>query len=191
MPYSYRYASQPVHVSHMEPTCPAPKGKEQPFEFDPALPPLVARDMDRFRRAVLTEMCCLRDQGGHEVHITNGTLVGRHAAGFAYVFDLESELFLADDAPVRLSVGGKAVDGIVLACEEFQITLLLQQNMGESISSAVLSANPWQLLEAQRRAKHWTFRTSSARYARAWQRTRCAAFTAPRQATATTRASTC
>ena len=77
LPYSYRYASQPVHVSHMEPTCPAPKGKEQPFEFDPALPPLVARDMDRFRRAVLTEMCCLRDQGGHEVHITNGTLVGR------------------------------------------------------------------------------------------------------------------
>ena len=67
--------------------------------------------MDRFRRAVLTEMCYLRDQGGHEVHITNGALVGRHAAGFAYVFDLESELFLADDAPVRLSVGGKAVDG--------------------------------------------------------------------------------
>ena len=37
--------------------------------------------MDRFRRAVFTEMCCLRDQGGHEVHITNGALVGRHAAG--------------------------------------------------------------------------------------------------------------
>ena len=37
--------------------------------------------MDRFRRAVLTEMCYLRDQGGHEVHITNGALVGRHAAG--------------------------------------------------------------------------------------------------------------
>ena len=148
LPSSYRYASQPVHVSHMEPTCPAPKDKEQQFEFDPTLPPLVLADMDRFRRAVFTEMYYLRDQGGHEVHITNGALVGRHAAGFAYAFDLESELFLADDAPVKLSVGGKAVDGVVLACEEFQVTLLLQQNMGESISSAVLSANPWQLLDA-------------------------------------------
>lgn len=59
---------------------PTPKDKERPFEFDPALPPLGARDMDRFRRAVFTEMCYLRDQGGHEVHITNGALVGRHAA---------------------------------------------------------------------------------------------------------------
>ena len=85
---------------------------------------------------------------GRRYKVVNGTFLGRMSDGYAYCFDMESELFIADSSPVTVNHGGKNASGIVVACEDFQITVLLEQDIGVQLPVANIQVAPWKLLEA-------------------------------------------
>ena len=118
----------------------APGGKK--------LPDKVAKILGNYRKLLLKEMVFLRDSGGRKYKVTNGRYICKSGSGFAYCFDLEAELFLAEDSPLTLTVEQESHKGSVLVCEEFQIIVVLESNIGRSISSAFISVEPWKLLDS-------------------------------------------
>ncbi len=117
------------------------------FTFDLSLPPRVRSDLQTYRTSVFSEMYYQKEHG-RRYKVVNGSLLGRMSDGYAYCFDMESELFIADSSPVTVSHGGKSASGIVVACEDFQITVLLEQGIGEKLPVADIQVEPWKLLEA-------------------------------------------
>ena len=58
-------------------------------------------------------------------------------------------MHLPDDAPVVIDTNsGFHAVGTVLICEDFQILLLLDHDIGEKVLAAYLMVEPWKLLEA-------------------------------------------
>lgn len=117
-------------------------------ELDLSLPSKVRRDLASYRDSVYAEMVYLRDVGGRSYRIVKGERIRREKAGSIYCFDMESELFLTEDAPIMVDVDKRSVRGAVVACEDFQITLSLQEDIGEKVIVAYIRAEPWKLLEA-------------------------------------------
>lgn len=102
----------------------------------------------KYRLALESEMQGLRDKGGRRYKIVNGRFISKEIAAFVYGFEMESELHLSDDAPIRLQAGNEGAKGSVLACEEFQVMLTVDRNLGESVPVAYISVEPWKLLGA-------------------------------------------
>ena len=96
------------------------------FSFDLSLPAKVRGDLQGYRTSVFAEMYYQKEHG-RRYRVVNGTFLGHMSDGYAYCFDMESELFIADSSPVTVSHGGKSASGVVVACEDFQITVLLEQ----------------------------------------------------------------
>ncbi len=107
--------------------------------------------MEEYYSALEQEKKFLKNAGGKKYKISNGKLLYNTKTSFTYVFDLEAELYIADDTPITIithdKVGSK-VSGSVLMCESFQIVLTCGTNMGTTIGAAELSVEPWKLLEA-------------------------------------------
>lgn len=118
------------------------------FSFDPGIRENVQRVLERYRRSVFAEMYYLRDNGGRRYKVTNGVRIGLVEAGHVYCFDMEAELFLADSSPISVTYGTESSNGIVLSCEDFQITVILEADLGEKLPTAYIHAEPWKLLEA-------------------------------------------
>ncbi|MGN0490200.1 AAA domain-containing protein [Ruminococcus sp.] len=97
--------------------------------------------------AVSSEMYFLKNNGGKKYKVTDGRLLTPNANEFCYSFELESELYLSDDAPVSVIKGLETVSGTVVVCDGFQIILSLEQNIGDTVSSAQINVEPWKLLE--------------------------------------------
>lgn len=118
------------------------------FDFDPSLPDAAKKILDMYRRAVFVEMYHLKNEGGRQYKVTNGQRIGRTAGGYAYSFDIEEELFLSEDAPITITVGTSKNDGVVLSSEDFKITVIMEDDLGERVNSAMLRAEPWKLLQS-------------------------------------------
>lgn len=118
------------------------------LELDQRLPPKVMADLATFRESVDKEMVYLRDVGGRSYKVLHGERIRRERAGAIYAFEMESELFLAEDAPIEVDVDKKSVKGSVIACEDFTITLSLIEDLGAIVPVAYIRAEPWKLLEA-------------------------------------------
>ena len=119
------------------------------YEFDPSLPDTAKAILDAYRRYVFAEMYYLKNEGAREYRVTNGVRVGRVRGGYGYIFELESEIYLAEDSPIKISVDrGNKKEGVVVSCEDFQVYLVLSSDLGEKVPQAFLSADPWKLLEA-------------------------------------------
>mgnify|MGYP000010906414 FL=1 len=73
-------------------------------ELDQSLPSGVRRSLAAQRESVDAEMSYLRDVGGRSYRIVKGECIRREKAGSIYCFDLESELFLAEDEIGRAHV---------------------------------------------------------------------------------------
>ena len=104
--------------------------------------------LQHHRNAVYTEMFFLKNSGGRKYKITSGKFIDNLHGFYAYQFELESEVFLADDSPVTVSSAAGVAEGIVMLCDGFEIVLLLNKDLGKTLGSAVLSVEPWKLLEA-------------------------------------------
>ena len=87
---------------------------------------------------------------GKKYKIVNGAKINKDDKGiYTYSFELETELHLPDDAPVVIDTNsGFHAVGTVLVCEDFQILLLLDHDVGEKVLAAYLMVEPWKLLEA-------------------------------------------
>lgn len=104
--------------------------------------------LKKYTDAVYREMLYLRHNGGRKYKVSNGVQITSQNGVYSYGFELESELFLSDDAPVKLIVGSQEVEGYVIVCEDFEIILAVDADFGNSISSAFIAVEPWKLLES-------------------------------------------
>lgn len=55
---------------------------------------------------------------------------------------MESELHLSDDTPIRLQAESEGTKSSVLACEEFQIMLTVDRDLGVFVPVAYISVEP-------------------------------------------------
>ena len=105
-------------------------------------------EMDTYLKALNAEKLYLMHEGGRKYKVTNGKVVSKVKGIFSYIFDLETELHISDDAPIDISTGLFQASGTVLMCEDFQIIVQLKSNIGERIGNALIRVEPWTLLEA-------------------------------------------
>lgn len=110
-----------------------------------------AEDLRVFAKAIDREMRFLRNNGGRKYKVTNGQFVMQSQGGYIYSFDLDAELYLAEDSPVTVTIGLDAISGTVLVCENFQIMIALERiprsDTSLKIPKADISAEPWKLLQ--------------------------------------------
>lgn len=104
--------------------------------------------LSEYRKELRREMSYLKENGGHQYNITRGRLLSRTKGTFSYVFEFESELYLSDDAPVRLVCSAGKATGSVLGKEENELFLNLDCDLGSTIGNAYITADPWKLLES-------------------------------------------
>lgn len=103
-------------------------------------------------RALDDEIRALRENGGQRTFLADGRSFGRRAGHVAYVFTSDSELRFPDDTPVEVEVRGRKHDGVVVSVAGFEVVLALDEDLGETVPTAVLFTSPWFLLrELQRR----------------------------------------
>ena len=104
--------------------------------------------IEKYRSALKIERSFLQQDGGKKHKVTNGKLVSKLRGTYTYVFDLETELHISDDAPISVNCNGIKSQGTFLMCEDFQIMVQLEYNIGNTIGSASISVEPWKLLIA-------------------------------------------
>ena len=103
--------------------------------------------MDEYISAVAQEMYYLKHHGGKRHKVTDGRLLTSEVNEFCYSFELETELYLSDDAPVAVIKGVETVYGTVIVCDGFQIIVSLEHCIGNAVPSAQISVEPWKILE--------------------------------------------
>lgn len=102
----------------------------------------------KYLAALNTEKQFLINGGGKKYRVTNGRYLTSDQNSYYYFFELEAELHLADDSPIKLMVNSNSTKGSVLTCENFQIIVALNSYLGQNIAVAYISVEPWKLLEA-------------------------------------------
>jgi hypothetical protein len=108
----------------------------------------VSPNISEYSDALHKEIFFLKLGRGKKHKIVNGTKINQDRGIYTYLFELENELHLPDDAPVVVEVAGMQASGSVMLCEDFQILLLLDRNLNEHVNTAYLMVEPWKLLEA-------------------------------------------
>lgn len=129
---------------------PPPPPKPMPTSPIPtvfASPPL---GLNPYIDALTNELFYLKHHGGKKHTVTDGRLLTPDSKEYCYSFELESELYLSDDAPVSVIFGLNTVNGTVIVCDGFQIIVSLERDIGEKVPSAQISVEPWKLLEKLR-----------------------------------------
>ena len=113
-------------------------------------PAYTSSDIKEYSDALRREIHYLKQGKGKKYKIVNGNILVKSDKGiYTYLFEMETELHLPDDAPVVVeAVGGLRAVGSVLSCEDFQMLLLLDRDLNDKVSSAYLMVEPWKLLEA-------------------------------------------
>lgn len=113
-------------------------------------PAYTSSDIKEYSDALRREIHYLKQGKGKKYKIVNGNKLVKSDKGiYTYLFEMETELHLPDDAPVVVeAAGGLRAVGLVLSCEDFQILLLLDRDLNDKVSSAYLMVEPWKLLEA-------------------------------------------
>ena len=104
--------------------------------------------INKYKKAILREKYYLKEEGGREYTVTNGKIISRYRGLCTYTFEMETELFLSDDAPVTVIAGGKEANGSVVSCEDFQILITVDRDLGLSVNKASIRVEPWKLLDA-------------------------------------------
>lgn len=112
--------------------------------------PPANHDFDEYIKAVSCELSFLKHNGGKKHKVTDGRLLTPDSNEFCYSFELESELYLSDDAPVAVIKGLETINGTVIVCDGFQIIVSLERSIGNAVPSAQISVEPWKLLEKLR-----------------------------------------
>lgn len=104
--------------------------------------------ISKYRNALIKEINYLKTNGGRQYKVTNGKLLSEKVGEYAYIFELETELHLADAAPIRVRYQSSEANGEVLVCEDFSVIVILKQHIGHHLSVAYITVEPWKLLKA-------------------------------------------
>jgi len=104
--------------------------------------------ISEFNGALAEEIAYLLQEGGRPLLVMDGVLIDRVENGFLYIFDLEIEAFLLDGTPVRLETGLHETRGEVVTIRGPELTLALNENIGDFVERAEVFCEPWFLLAA-------------------------------------------
>lgn len=119
-------------------------------EKEPEQPVVTEREVEEFVQALSGELRFLKSNGGKKHKVTDGCLLTPDSKEHCYSFELESELYLSDDAPITLMYGMDTIHGTVIVCDGFQIIVSLEKEIGEKVASAYINVEPWKLIETLR-----------------------------------------
>ena len=108
----------------------------------------ITTGLEPYLDAIKGEKKYIINEGGRKYKVTNGRYIGKVDNRFSYLFDLETELHISDDAPISLSIGMEKYPGVIMMCEDFQILVVIGSHLGQSISAAYINVEPWKLLDA-------------------------------------------
>lgn len=107
--------------------------------------------LDEFRQALADEIEELKQRGaGTKLTVREGRIASAVGDLYVYRFVLDSVLAggTVDDSPVEVRVFGRdPVRGHVVAASGFEITIALEQNLGDYVPQATLTLAPYYLLE--------------------------------------------
>ena len=111
----------------------------------------VTNSLATYAKALYQERCYLKMEGGRKYKITEGIRISAPPAaeGYVYSFIMEAELYITDDAPLRLFLPGKTVEGKAVFSEEFLLIAQFPTDLGKDIATATFQIEPWRLLDAQ------------------------------------------
>lgn len=110
----------------------------------------VPSSLEEYVTALKKEVLFLKNSGGKKYKITNGVRLLAGKEGYCYLFEMESELYLPDDTPISLETNAAIhAVGSVLHCEDFQILIIVDKDLGEKVYYSYVSVEPWKLLVAQ------------------------------------------
>lgn len=98
--------------------------------------------------ALEEEIAFQRESGGRRYRLSDGILLNEDGGEHFYSFLMDADVALPDNAPVRVEVEGKPVRGKVVEVEGFEITLALEDYIGDRVDSTDLYCEPWELLKA-------------------------------------------
>ncbi len=102
---------------------------------------------DEYQRALDDEIAEQRRTGSPPTHLSRGTCVEQFGLFCIYSFELDRELTLTDNTPVRIEVAGREVSGRVQSVHQHQILLQTEGFLGRAVPEAKLHSDPWFLLE--------------------------------------------
>lgn len=111
----------------------------------------VTSELAAYAKTLYRERCFLRKEGGRKYKVTEGIRISSPPSsdGYVYSFVMEAELYIADDAPLRLFLPGKTVEGKAVFSEEFLLIVQFPTDLGKEIATATFQVEPWRLLDAQ------------------------------------------
>lgn len=123
--------------------------RSETSSLEEVIPTYLTASIKDYSDALKREIYFLKKGHGKKYKVVNGEKINKDNKGiYTYSFELETELHLPDDAPVVVDTSnGARATGSVLLCEDFQILLLLDRDIGDRILSAHLMVEPWKLLE--------------------------------------------
>jgi hypothetical protein len=104
--------------------------------------------VEQWKKALKIEIKHLKEQGGARYTISDGKCLKKTEKGATYWFLLASDIFLPDDAPIRVEYKNQAFYGKVISVEGFDVVLELDSYFGDEIEEAYLFSEPWELLES-------------------------------------------
>ena len=104
-------------------------------------------DFKDYVKAISDEIDYLKNNGGQLHKVSNGHILSNDSGEHCYLFELEAELYLSDDAPVMLKIGHETVKGKVIVCDGFQIIVSLKKYIGDTVLTGLISVEPWELLK--------------------------------------------
>jgi hypothetical protein len=87
---------------------------------------------------------------GRSFELSDGRRLYRSLSGALYSFTAEIPVSLPPETPIQLREGGGTLRGVLIAVDDFTVLIQLDEDRGESISSASIETTPAFILEALR-----------------------------------------
>ena len=100
----------------------------------------------QWQQALQIEINHLKKYGQSKVALYNGILLNTEN-DFTYYFESISNLKVPIGSNVMIHWGSQAVRGRVLSADGKSLLIILEKEIGEDVSEAYLSHDPWELLE--------------------------------------------
>lgn len=117
-----------------------------------ALSPKPQRLIEEFKAALTAEIEKIKENpNAIRWELRDGRLIGREGLVYLYEFTLDT-LFngVPDDSPVMLIAGQQSTKGYVVSLVGMQLTLAVEESIGDFVAKAVADIQPYWLLERLR-----------------------------------------
>ena len=100
---------------------------------------------EKCEKSLQKEIHYLRTNGGKKQTLLDGKIIEKKGKTFIYSFEADSELNYPDDTQITIHREPK-IQGKILFCEDFTVTLASPEYFGDSVAVLEISAEPWMLL---------------------------------------------